>query len=146
MSQGTPVVEGYVLCPRPHDEPKLVREEVARCTGGICPEHFAAEGGKLIHQIELVRRGQRIMVPKREKPSRRRYRYRPQRNARKSLNAKARERARKRVADMFPNLYNAILAEEREALGLEPWPTAIAVRGDDPLPEIVQAAQEAGVL
>ena len=145
MAEAHHVVEGYVLCPRVHDEPKLVREEVANCTGGVCLECFHNEGAKLIHKIELVRQGQRLVVPLRAKPNRRK-RHRPNRNARKGLNAKARERARKRVADMLPDLYNVVLAEEREALGLDPWPTQIAVRGGDPTAEILYAAREAGLL
>lgn len=144
MIEGQHAVEGYVLCPRPHDQPRLVREEVANCTGGVCLECFHNEGAKLIHKIELVRRGQRLVVPKRAKPDRRK-RHRPERNARKNLNAKARERARKRLSEIYPNIYNVLLAEEREALGLAPWPEAIAVRGSDPTAEILEAAKEAGL-
>lgn len=145
MIEGQHAVEGYVLCPRPHDPPRLVREEVAWCTGGACLECFHEEGAKLIHRIELVRKGQRLSVPKRSKPDRRK-RHRPERNARKTLNAKARERARKRLSEIYPALYNVLLAEEREQLGLPPWPTAIAVRGGDPYPDIERAAKEAGLM
>lgn len=144
MIEGTHVVEGYVLCPRPHDEPKLVREDVAWCTGGLCLEHFHAEGSKRIERIELVRRGQRLSVPARVKPVKRK-RHRPERNARKNLNAKARERARKRVADLFPELYVILLAEEREALGLPALPVQVAVQGGDPTAAIEYAEREAGL-
>jgi hypothetical protein len=147
MSTGKEVVAGYVLCPRAtHTEPKLVKDYVAQRTGGICSECFAVEVGRdRIRRIELVRQGQRLVVPARAKPSKKRYRYRPERNRRKALNSKARERARKRVADMVPELYDAVLAEERAKLGLEPWPVEIAIRGTDPNATIESLARAAGI-
>ena len=145
MAEPRVLVEGYVLCPRGrHSEPELVRKEVAQRLGGVCSACFAAEGGKLITSVEVVTREGRIRLPSR-RPDRRN-RYRPQRNARKDLNKKARQRAARRVAAMFPNLYDVVLAEEREALGLPPWPVDIAARGLDATAEIVHAARQAGVL
>lgn len=140
------VVAGYVLCPRPnHTEPELVPAHIAWCTGGVCLACFAVEGRPRVRKIELVRQGQRLLVPQRSKPVKKRYRYRPERNARKELNRRARERARKRVADMFPELYVVLLAEERERLGLPALPPAVAVQGGDPTELIARAEREAGL-
>lgn len=143
MSQN-PVVEGYTLCPRPHDSPKWVRDEVAHCTGGICLECFEAEGAERIRRIELVIRGRRLSVPAGDgKPKRKR--YRPHRNARKALNAKARERARRRLSELHPALYTVLLAEERAKLELPALPPQVAVFGGNPNPEIDALEREVGL-
>lgn len=55
----------------------------------------------------------------------------------KRLGAKAKRAARKRLAAMFPDVYDMLLAEERGLLGLEPWPAEIALRsGGDPIVEL----------
>lgn len=137
------LIEGYVVCPGHHhvEATRLVREDIAHCTGGLCLECFAAEGGKRIREIELVMRGRRLTVPIGDgKPKKRR--YRPHRNARKALNAKARERARKRLSELHPELYVVLLAEERAKMGLPALPVQIAVRGGDPTPEIEALERE----
>lgn len=131
------LIEGYVVCPGSHhvEQIRLIREEIAHCTGGFCLECFAAEGGKRLAEIELVMKGRRLKVPIGDgKPKRKR--YRPHRNARKALNAKARERARKRLSDLQPELYVILLAEERAKMGLPALPVQIAVHGGNPTPHI----------
>ncbi len=46
---------------------------------------------------------------------------------------KARRNARARLAAMFPDLYDIVLAEERSRLGLKPWTVDLAIRAkEDP--------------
>ena len=134
MSDQVHGLEGYVLCG--HHQNHWVRDEVAARTGGVCPEAWRILNQQRLTEIELVGRGSRVKVPlsrNRKRPNRH---ITPQRAERKKLNEKAKERARKRLAAMFPDLYDTLVAEERADLGLEPWPVEIAIRGEDPEVEL----------
>lgn len=109
-----------------------VRDEVAQRTGGMCQEAWRAQGGKRVETVELVMRGRRLQVPTAGKSKHKPKQDTPQRMARRKQNEKAKEAARKRLAAMFPDAYDMLLAEERAARGLEPWPVDIAVRGGAP--------------
>lgn len=112
---------GYVIC-RLCPEP-VIREVAAR-TGGLCSTCFAGGRGPNMRRIEVVGRGYRIRVPLR-KPQRTRIKVRDQHHHQA---AKAKHRAHKRLKAIFPDLYDTLVAEERAAAGLEPWPTEAAVR------------------
>jgi hypothetical protein len=131
------LIEGYVVCDRGH-EPRPVRAEVARVTGGICDECFSAEFRRKAATIELVMNGRRFRVPERRGPrgKHRRKVLTEGRIERKKLAAKARENARKRLSTIFGDLYDVLLAEERGKLGLNPWPVEIAVRAKSPEPDL----------
>lgn len=134
MSEQVHNLEGYVLCG--YHQNHWVRDEVAQRTGGVCPEAFRTLNGQRLTEIELVGRGRRVIVPvsrSRKRPNRH---LTPQRVERKKAAAKAKERARKRLAAMMPDLYDTLVAEERAALGLDPWPIEIAIRGDSPEVEL----------
>lgn len=103
--------------------------EVAARTGGICSGCFRGGRGPDMRHLEVVGRGYRIRVPMR-RPQRTRIRTR---DARHHDVNKAKYRAQKRLRAIFPDLYDCLLAEERAAVGLEPWPLDMAVRhGWDP--------------
>lgn len=139
MSDQVHAVEGYALCPCGN----WVLNEIAARTGGICSACFQANGCERRRVIEVVGRGQRLELPL-TKPRRKRRRSRP-----KSRTAeKAKAAARARVAAMFPDLYDIVLAEERARLGLKPWTTDMAVRAhEDPDGEVaVQFAELAAAL
>ena len=124
-------VEGYVLCGT--GEHTWVLAEVARRTGGLCSDCFIAQGSKRRDRIELVGGGARLEIPAR--PRRKRDRHRDREHDK--LVEKCRERAKGRLASIFPDLYDILLAEERAAAGLEPWPVDMAVRAqDDPDGEV----------
>lgn len=113
-----------------------VRDEVAVRTNGECASCFQAHGAKKVTTIELVGRGMVIEIPRyrnRKRPPRR---LSEQSANTKRLSDKAKRAARKRLAAMFPDCYDMLLAEERGLLGLEPWPTEIALRGGDPTVEL----------
>lgn len=138
--EGSPRVDlvGYVLCG--HHQNHWVRSEVASRTGGVCPEAFRIFNHQRLTEIELVGRGSRIKVPlsrSRKRPNRH---ITSGRAERKKAADKAKHRARKRLAAMFPDLYDILVAEERAEMGLEPWPVEMAIRGDDPDVEIGFAA------
>lgn len=78
----------------------------------------------MVH-MEVVGRGYRIRVPRR-KPTRR---IKPRARDRHHSDVnRAKLRAAKRLRAIFPDLYDALLAEERAAAGLDPWPLDMAVR------------------
>lgn len=145
-SHAPTVVEGYRACRCS----RLVRDEVARRTQGRCPDCFIADGGDRVTKIELVGKGRRVSVPlNRRKPQTPRKRT-AEAVARRKQADKAKERARKRLASMFPDVYDMLVAEERAALGLEPWPTDTALRGGDPeielgFAEMMSELADAGV-
>lgn len=126
MSDLAHVVEGYVLCEGCQD--RWVPEIVARRSENRCPDCIVPRETNERHVIELVGLGTRVNLPTgKSKPRRRRTKTQSERQ-RERLNDKARERARKRLAQAFPDYYSILLAEERAALGLDPWPLETAVQ------------------
>jgi hypothetical protein len=124
-------VVGYVLCVGCDEE--LVLDIVAGRTGGLCTTCFRLKGTQLRH-IEVEARGARIPV-RLGRPGRKRVRSTPsaEAKAREKTVDKCRERARKRLQAVFPDLYDIFLADERAAAGLDPWPLSMALRsGPDP--------------
>ena len=120
---------GYVLCARCHDS--LVIEPVANRTGGICTTCLEERGSPLT-AIEVEARGARFQIPlgRRKRPPRKKS---PEAKARERVVDKCKERAMKRLRAIFPDLYDILLAEERAAVGLDPWPLGTALRhGPDP--------------
>ena len=141
MNERTHVVEGYVLCTCEHeDQPHLVRDEVARRTGGVCPTAAASTRNQRAESVELVMRGRRITVPTKARSKKKARRPNPERDARRKQNERAKDAARKRLAAMFPDVFDMLVADERAARGLEPWPVDLAVRGNDPEVEVAFAA------
>lgn len=113
-----------------------MRVEVARVTGGVCDEAYRILNQQRLTEIELVGRGSRIRVPitrSRKKPDRH---LTPEQVRRKKQSEKAKDRARKRLAAIFPDLYETLVAEERAEMGLEPWPVERAVKAADPSVDI----------
>lgn len=124
-------VVGYALCVGCGDD--LVLDIVARRTGGLCTTCFDRRGGALRH-IEIEARGARIPI-RLGPPARTRIRSRASHDSktREKIVDKCRDRARKRLQAIFPDLYDILLADERAQAGLDPWPLAMAVRsGPDP--------------
>jgi len=122
-------VQGYVLCARCRDS--LVIEPVANRTGGICTTCLAERGSPL-KEIEVEARGARFQIPL-GRPKRAPRRKSPEAKARERVVDKCKERAMKRLRAIFPDLYDILLAEERAAVGLDPWPLGSALRhGPDP--------------
>ena len=112
-----------------------VRDEVAAVTQGRCPSCFQAAGAERTVALELVGQGMRVQIPLGGRRTKKRA-LTEGRIARRKQNEKAKSSARKRLASMFPNLFAALVAEERGALGLEPWPVETAVRTVDPQTEL----------
>jgi len=125
------VVQGYVLCRCD----AWVRDEVAALTQGRCPSCYRADGAERTVAIELVGQGMRVQIPLGGRRTKKRA-LTEGRIERRKQNEKAKARARKRLASMFPDLFAALVAEERGDLGLEPWPVETAVRTVDPDAEL----------
>lgn len=131
MSTEVHDVVGYVTCLVCQDQ--LVITPVAGRTGGLCLDCFRARGNKPLRVIEIEARGTRIPIPL-GRPQRVRKKVKtPEAKARDRVVDKCKERAMKRLRAVFPDLYDILLAEERAAAGLDPWPLGTALRsGPDP--------------
>lgn len=117
-------LEGHTLCATCGQ--RWVLNEVARWTGGDCSDCYVANGCERRSRIEVVSRGRRLSVPR--NPS-----YRRHRPKQKSKDAeKAKERARAKLAAMFPELYFELVADERAAAGLKPWTVPMTLRAGGP--------------
>lgn len=103
-----------------------VTHEYARHHRGQCAKCFVDSGRELRRGLEVVARGATVRMPaKRHTKSKVK--------VKNKANEKAKHLARKRLAAIFPDLYQILLAEERAALGLEPYPGDWDVRrGLDP--------------
>lgn len=111
-----------------------VLDAIAARTNGLCADDHIAAGSPRIGPLELVGRGGKIQIPR---GGRKRRRVDSEERKRsRHLARTARDRARKRLAAIFPDAYDMLVAEERGRLGLEPWTIDAAVRGGDPLVEI----------
>jgi hypothetical protein len=115
-------IEGYVTCATCGDA--WVLREVASRTGGVCSKCWRE--GRRTASLPIVADATTLSVDVR-KPRRRR------RGTRGSIDTRhrsehARRRAKTRLAQLYPEVYEQLLAEERAALGMEPWPIEIAAR------------------
>lgn len=129
---GVDVVVGYVTCATCPDA--WVAKDYASSHGGQCPECFVAGGRKIRRHLEVVGRGTTVKIST-AKP-RKKVRTTPKN---KQLE-KAKDRARKRLAATFPDFYQILLAEERAAIGLPPYPKDWDARcGPDPSGEATGA-------
>lgn len=131
MSQPV-ALEGHSLCAT--CESRWVLDVVSRWTSGDCPECYVRNGCQRRSRITLLSRGNRLSIPR--SPARKR-RHRPNK-AKSKAAEKAKERARAKLAAMFPELYFELVADERAAMGLDPWTVPMTLRGGGP--EAAQAA------
>jgi hypothetical protein len=97
-------------------------------SGGVCTGCHLAGLGEQFRHIEIVSRGRRTAIRKttnRPGP--------PRRTATRGAANHAKRRALKRLKNLFPDLYDILVAEERANVGLEPWPLRRALEHhDDP--------------
>jgi hypothetical protein len=113
---------GYRACRNEHCD-ELVVLEVTQRTGGLCTTCFRGELGKNLAEIEVRNAGRSLRMsmpgrtPSREKGNRWTH----------MAGTKARARADKRLRQLFRDLYDVMLAEERARLGLEPFPLETVV-------------------
>lgn len=126
------VMAGYALCPCG----TWVVDAVASRTGGLCADCFRPTLAARTSRLEVVGAGFKVAVPRGQAKKKRRRRETEQRTARRRLARESREAARLRVCAMFPDLYDAVLADERMKRGIEPWPVEIAIRGGNPEADI----------
>lgn len=112
-----PNIKGYVSCAR-CPNPWVLRIIAAR-TGGLCQDCWRdTRGAKALavssggRTIEVKRTGNSKNPPKKLTPRRR---------ERIKLRDKARQSAFRRLANQHPVEFAELLAEERGALGLDPW-------------------------
>jgi hypothetical protein len=119
-------LEGYSACVNTWCG-KIVLREVAEKTRGYCTDCFRGPLGTRITEVEIISRGQRMPLSLRAKPWPAK-KHKGDRD-RQRAQEKAKLRAMRRLRAVFPDIYDVFLAEERARVGLNPWPTEMAVRG-----------------
>lgn len=102
---------GYVRC---EDCGALVVEQFAIQTDGRCPECW--KDRQALTALEVAHNSVRMVVA--QKPKNRRRMANGEVYTAREL--KAREKARTRLANLFPDVYDMLLDEERVKLGLPP--------------------------
>lgn len=130
-NDGTPSqVFGYEVCSTCGN---AVLTEVAWKTDGRCAECFRVEFNRILDEIlvmtsdrqELRVRVRRTKRHPSELAGRRRAKKtakkRPDVRARARLSVNAQQRAKARLARLFPEIYEVMLADERSKLGLDAW-------------------------
>ncbi len=125
-------VLGYAVCPCG----KPVLDAVAYKTDGHCEDCHRANVNNRISDMEIVGRNMRISVPvDRPRTDAGQTRMAAKRKARKTPesrhNEKQREAAKqaafKRLRDLFPELFEVLVADERAKRGLKPWTITAAL-------------------
>jgi hypothetical protein len=105
-------VQGYTQCSNcPELHPKILLWRL----GGVCPECIDA-GIRPLRHLEVEIEGRTALVKLRHRHSGSRGSKSTSKQA-----EKARLAAQRRLAVLFPDLFDAILAEERAIRCLEPW-------------------------
>lgn len=123
-------VFGYTVCSTCGD---AVLTEIAWKTSGRCAPCFRAHFNEVLDEIVVItpdRQELRVKVrPSKRHPSelagrrraKKRAKKRPDVRDRARIAATAQARAKTRLARLFPEIYEVMLADERAKLGLEAW-------------------------
>lgn len=118
-------VAGYRSCRNEHCG-ALVLVEISQRTRGLCTECFRGDLGQSLAEIEVRIQGRNMtMKMPRQRRSAEKGDLRTHR-----LGNRARARADKRLRQLFRDLYEVLLAEERARLGLEPFPYETVIHND----------------
>lgn len=147
-----PEILGYVVCRCGQPE----RREVAWKTGGVCSDCFRSVVVDVISTIAHLPDGQRLPVivhrssrspadRKQRARSRKAAKRKPTARERRTLVDRAERRAKQRLARIFPGLYEALLAIEREQLGLEGWTIERTLTKHQPVAELDLLLRSHGV-
>lgn len=101
---------------------------MARRTDGLCAPCFNEHLETALAPIEVAMEGRVVTarIARRRRSGdrtsqKRRYRSRPDVAAHRRKTKLAGDRAHRRLRDLFPELYDCFVAQERARLGLEPW-------------------------
>lgn len=134
-------VAGYRSCKNEWCD-ELILREIAQRTRGFCPPCFSQVIGPDLTEVEVRNRGQRMTTPVRMKTTPAKNKGSRQQSKRAH---KANVRAMRRLAMMFPDLYDILRAEERARDGLDPWPVETVVTTNNG-PDAEESVQFARVL
>lgn len=119
-------IAGYTICRRC---PAFVLNEVAHKTGGMCADCFRAAANHVLDAV-VVRTEEREPLrlkihASRKSPAEQRRRAKRPKSARDRAQGKKAERAAlkamRRLRDIFPEIYEVLLADERAKAGLNAW-------------------------
>jgi hypothetical protein len=131
-------IAGYRSCRNEHCGTLFIAE-IAQRTGGLCVDCFRGHLGRSLAEIEVRSQGRNMMM---RMPRGKRAAEKGNRATHMAA-TKARSRADKRLRNLFRDLYDVILAEERARLGLDAFPLETVIHepaGGDPSESIAFAA------
>lgn len=106
---------------------EMMLAEIAERTSGLCVKCWRERNGQRISEIEIRNMGRRVELGAHPRD---RTNGKGNRGRQRQVE-RAKRRARKRLAMMFPELYDIFLAEERARVGLDPWPADAALTEGD---------------
>jgi hypothetical protein len=106
-------IVGYVNCANPHCQ-ALTPETTAWQTRGVCFDCFKANVMPHMRDVEVSQRAAVTTI------QRRRNRGKNKKTPTQVKNELARARAARRLAYLFPDVYDILVADERSKVGLEP--------------------------
>lgn len=113
-----------------------VLDIVAYKTKGLCPGCHRKGLAEILEPMEARGRGLRVQLPKRERTEQQREidrrkaekrRHDPDRRQAERLREQSKQAAFKRMRDIFPALFEVLVAQERAERGLEPWTVTAAL-------------------
>lgn len=109
----------------------LVMKAVAYKTEGFCEDCYRKEFRDRVTELEIAGVGARVPI-RGARPSKKKKnaRTKPSKTTLLGLKKAAARRARSRLAQAFPEIYQAFLAEERAKVGLDPFTIDAAIHHD----------------
>ncbi len=125
-------VLGYITCPCGIP----VLDVVAYKTDGHCEDCHRENVNNRISDMEIVGRNLRVTVPAqlptseaelRKRAAKRKARKTPESRHNEKLREAAKQAAFKRLRDLFPELFEVLVADERAKRGLKPWTITAAL-------------------
>ena len=141
-------VFGYSVC-RDCATPML--DIIAAKTSGLCPDCFRAKTNPFLRQVVAHNNdGSRVqlrLVTRRRPPSHKagKKRARGRNKERAKVVRQAQARATRRLRELYPDVYEVLLADERAEAGLEPWTIERALTPHRPFSHFDELAKYAGV-
>lgn len=127
--------------------PTQIWDVVACRTGGLCAPCFNEHLETILAPIEVAMEGRVVAakVARRKRAGdrraqKKRYRRKPEVAEQRAKRKLACERAARRLRDLFPELYDCFVAQERDRLGLEAWTLDRALSGGTPCSSLTFAA------
>lgn len=124
---------------------------IAHKTSGLCPDCFRAKTNPFLTAVVAHNNsGERVklrLVTRRRPPSHKagKKRAKGRNKDRDRTVRQAQARAMRRLRELYPDVYEVLLADERAEAGLEPWTIERALTAHRPYSHFDELAKYAGI-